>query len=333
MSKYTGSQCIICQNLFQDGDDIVVCPDCGTPYHRSCYTSAGRCVNDALHASSRSWQQQQDAVREKLGGQECPVCRHTNEPGARRCGVCGSPLIPEGSPTGRPGVTLRMPDGNTFFYDGTDPTCGLPKDELFEEERLEDVANFVRDNALIHLFNFKKFKETGKKIALNIWALAFPHLYFAYRKMWLYSILVIVISAVLGIPGLMSSLYLMLTDKDQQALLGEFYSADMLEMFAGAVPFLEAHESQLTLLGDVCYFLSIAMRIALLLFTNFLYYRFVLKKVKKIRLASISDYDRKRVLRAEGGVSFWNVLGALALYFVITTAVGAMVLMPFMTVA
>ena len=35
MSNYLGSKCIMCGQEFKENDDIVVCPDCGTPYHRA----------------------------------------------------------------------------------------------------------------------------------------------------------------------------------------------------------------------------------------------------------------------------------------------------------
>lgn len=335
MSKYTGSQCIICQNLFREEDDIVVCPECGTPYHRSCYQSAGQCVNEKLHASGVSWQQQRDATREKIGGRECPNCHHTNVPGAQQCEVCYHRFEEEAgsAANGRPGVNIRMADGSTYFYDGTDPTCGLPKDEMFEEERLEDIANFVRDNTLIHLFNFKKFKETGKKIAFNLWALLCPHLFFAHRKMWLASVLVILISAVLGIPSMLGSLYTVLDDPEQLELMMDIYQIDMLAMFGNALPFLEAHADRIGLLADVSNFLTVALRIVLCLFANWMYYRHVLRRVKKIRLGSATEHDKTCILKAEGGASFWNVVGALGLYFLITTLVNAAVMAPFMTIA
>ena len=82
MGKYTGCQCIICQKVFENDDDIVVCPDCGTPYHRSCYQSAGHCINQPLHAVGGSWQSIQDEHRRKLGGIECPHCGYVNLPDA-----------------------------------------------------------------------------------------------------------------------------------------------------------------------------------------------------------------------------------------------------------
>ena len=48
---YRGQHCPICGKEFCDGDDIVVCPECGTPYHRECYKTAGHCVNCLLYTS------------------------------------------------------------------------------------------------------------------------------------------------------------------------------------------------------------------------------------------------------------------------------------------
>ena len=36
-------------------DDIVVCPDCGTPYHRECWKKVGVCVHQADHAAGFEW--------------------------------------------------------------------------------------------------------------------------------------------------------------------------------------------------------------------------------------------------------------------------------------
>ena len=30
--RYTGETCPVCNQVFQEDDDIVVCPDCGTPH-------------------------------------------------------------------------------------------------------------------------------------------------------------------------------------------------------------------------------------------------------------------------------------------------------------
>ncbi|MCL1831829.1 MAG: hypothetical protein FWG45_02825 [Oscillospiraceae bacterium] len=49
MSKFAGVKCAACVEVFKDGDDVVVCPDCGTPHHRDCYAQNGGCVHIENH--------------------------------------------------------------------------------------------------------------------------------------------------------------------------------------------------------------------------------------------------------------------------------------------
>ena len=41
--------CPVCSNDFNEDDDVVFCPECGTPHHRDCYINLGECKNSALH--------------------------------------------------------------------------------------------------------------------------------------------------------------------------------------------------------------------------------------------------------------------------------------------
>ena len=45
MPKYYGCPCEGCGEPLTLKDDIVVCPDCGAPYHRTCYEKLGRCIH------------------------------------------------------------------------------------------------------------------------------------------------------------------------------------------------------------------------------------------------------------------------------------------------
>ena len=49
MKKNVGKTCPVCKKTFVESDDIVVCPECGTPHHRSCYASIGRCALSSKH--------------------------------------------------------------------------------------------------------------------------------------------------------------------------------------------------------------------------------------------------------------------------------------------
>ena len=66
MNDYVGCVCSVCNKPFAAGDDIVVCPECGTPYHRACYQATGGCVHEAQHAEGYAWQPQQHA--QQAGG-------------------------------------------------------------------------------------------------------------------------------------------------------------------------------------------------------------------------------------------------------------------------
>ena len=56
MTRYTGNHCPVCEQAFTDEDDIVVCPDCGTPYHRACWQKVGACMHKSEHAAGFEWQ-------------------------------------------------------------------------------------------------------------------------------------------------------------------------------------------------------------------------------------------------------------------------------------
>ena len=53
--KYENSICPGCGEAFKEDDDVVVCPECGTPQHRQCYINHGGCVNTALHGQGFVW--------------------------------------------------------------------------------------------------------------------------------------------------------------------------------------------------------------------------------------------------------------------------------------
>lgn len=51
MFLYENDICPVCSKPFEKGDDIVTCPECGTPHHRECYKDFGGCKNRSLHGT------------------------------------------------------------------------------------------------------------------------------------------------------------------------------------------------------------------------------------------------------------------------------------------
>ncbi len=98
--RYTGNICDGCKEVFKEEEDIVVCPECATPQHRSCYDENGKCVNEHLHSEGFQWQGESvneaplsssTLVKEETKGEPlyCPNCNYANKPGTEACEQCG----------------------------------------------------------------------------------------------------------------------------------------------------------------------------------------------------------------------------------------------------
>ncbi len=49
---YTNKFCPVCKKIFTENDDVVVCPECGTPHHRECYLKNEACFNKESHGTN-----------------------------------------------------------------------------------------------------------------------------------------------------------------------------------------------------------------------------------------------------------------------------------------
>lgn len=325
MPNFTGCPCKVCQNLFREDDDIVVCPECGTPYHRSCYEAKGTCINTELHASGKSWQ---EAHRSKLLDRSCPNCHHINAPDAAFCSICRTPLKETAQGDDAPDVSVMMPGGGSMRFNINDPCCGLPKDEPFDGEPLQDVASFVRNNTLYYIPLFKRFKDTGKKLSLNLPSFLFPHLYFANRKVWPMALLSILVMTVCKIPSILTSMKMAFTDKSMIKMYKE-YGMDIPELYGDLLAFIEANETLIQTLDVALYAVQLVFCVLMCVFSNYIYYRHVIKKVKGTARTSTPQVRQMLLLR-DGGTSFWSMLGAIAIYYAAVMGIMMVILMLFM---
>ena len=55
MADFTGCKCPVCQQPFTEEDDLVVCPECGAPYHRACYQKNAGCLFAGRHGAGFEW--------------------------------------------------------------------------------------------------------------------------------------------------------------------------------------------------------------------------------------------------------------------------------------
>ncbi len=93
MPKYYGQPCTSCGKPLTEKDDIVVCPECGSPYHRECYNKEGRCINTELHDKGLTWQPVPAADEHaEHRTVKCAVCGADNDSQSAFCSKCGAPI-------------------------------------------------------------------------------------------------------------------------------------------------------------------------------------------------------------------------------------------------
>ncbi len=304
MAKFTGSECLVCKEKFIDSDDIVVCPQCGTPYHRECYAKEGSCINTSLHEENKSWSETEEAKHsESELSKKCPFCNHDNKAHTLICEQCGASLIDnlkfgsENQQNANSGFGTQNPNHDVFTFNPQDRLCGMnPDDTLDGDVKISEAADFIGTNVPYYLMNFKRMKDTGKKISLSFASVIFSEFYFAYRKMLPEAVIITVLKAVISIPTLI------------------YYFKNMLSSFVDAgypVKFLKSLDIEgfsFELFASIANYASIAIIILSFLFANCLYYRHMQRKIKKIKSQFTSKEDISAKIILSGGTSIAAVI-------------------------
>ena len=315
MAGYIGTRCMVCSEKFTEEDDIVVCPECGTPYHKECYKKEEKCVNTVLHENGGSWKPSYDTGSDGSQTESvvCRFCGYSNPPLTLFCRKCGMPAqslqdinaenIRNEQRYG--GVNINSDPGayngnagsgmpfTPFLINFSDPLCGFNPDEDFDGVKMSELGDFVGTNTHYYLPIFKRFKESGRLLTWNFSAMLVPELYFAYRKMPLYAFAALIMRFVSLIPQLIMFCA-------QMPQYGRLYE------FASKFDFTGTAFSGVLML---CSIIVYALMFTSGLMGNKLYYNHTLKKIGKIKSCSDSANDIY-ILNRKGGTSG----GLLALF-------------------
>ena len=305
MTGHIGTRCIVCSEKFTSEDDIVVCPECGTPYHKDCYSKEGSCVNTVLHKNGGEWKPSYDVGS---GGEEntetvCRFCGYTNPPLTLFCGRCGmpSPSIHSemnGAEQRYRGVNInddpnaynRNANGgmqfNPFFVNFSDPLCGFSPDEDVDGVKMSELGDFVGTNTHYYLPIFKQFKDMGRRFSLNFPAMLFPELYFSYRKMPLLALAALLMRFLSLIPRFIYAF----SGISGYGIISEFASRFNV---SGS-----AFQGVLLISTAISYVLMFTFGF----YGNKLYYSNSIRKIKKIKEIR-SGAELRAVLFRKGGTS------------------------------
>lgn len=206
MFDYAGNQCPYCSETFQKGDDVAVCPDCGTPHHRACYLEHKACANAEKHEADYDWRA--DNIHTQVSDTfSCPGCGNEIAAGTSVCESCGmdlagqiSPYAPTATPVARMNEPTQIPVspfGNTFSQSAGTPTFHAKE---FDGISVADWLKYIGNSAGYYLTFFQIQDDTGRKTSFTFSAALFPWLYFLYRKLWAFAALAFAITCLVYAP-------------------------------------------------------------------------------------------------------------------------------------
>ena len=321
MTRYTGNHCPVCEQAFTDTDDIVVCPDCGTPYHRDCWKKVGACMHRSEHAAGFEWQPEIGPEAVKAAHEAtCPNCGTRNTPGAARCSHCGCPLprseadsADAAKPEEQVPIYARDPSavnnrsaapGPHIETYSADREGGIYRREIGPEDTIDgikakDWAAYVGRSPMYYLMQFFRMSITNRKAAVCLSAFLFGPAYLFYRKMWKEGLLTAILTIVLSIPTFIEII--------------SVFNPSLL----GAMPL-----GWLPVAVNVCAVASWALNIILGLFAGSWYRREAKKNIDRIYADYPDGEARTDALLQKGGT---NLLAAL-LYFGIMLLLASLVI-------
>ncbi len=307
MYNFKGEPCSICNEPFKKGDDVVVCPECGTPYHRECYLKEKRCLFEDKHAQGFEYKpkkEEQQKVR-------CANCGAENENEALICTHCQSPIKKEFTEDGvnydeqgrkrvQPNLEKQQNNVYSVLPEGlVNPNITQMFDEKIMLRKYDDIsaadwAKFIGKSAPVYLYRFFNMDSTKRKTTFCFSALLFAPFYFLFRKMWFWAIVSIIGSAIVNIPGVIS-----------------IFQALGLPLFSSITA------QSLYYINIACYVLNFAMSIYFGLYAFYLFRQHGVKIIKKLQQSetSVDEYNKK--LTKAGAPS----AVAVAIYIVIALAI------------
>ena len=316
--NWNGINCDVCQKPFKEGDDVVVCPDCGTPMHRSCYRELGHCPHEDRHAEGFVWsapsrepsvplkdqQKTPDGKEIPDGYVMCSRCGTVNPKTNEYCELCRYPLKKTG--TKIPGADREVTDENgsntTFAEYMKDQVNVNPEEQVSDELTAREVAAYVGPNSLNFLYKFRNMLQNRTSVSFNLPAFLFNGFYCFYRKMYKVGAVVLLISLLSYVPFLV------------------YYIPYFKEMLAGGASTLAELTTiamgaetakQLLLTSKIANYVGLVLNVLCGLFVNKFYLKQVQAAVKAERIhshASIGSPQYYGELTRRGGTSGLSVL-------------------------
>ena len=166
--KYENYICPVCKEQFTEDSDVVVCPECGTPHHRSCWKQNGRCANEDKHGAQETIEVEYVQVEDAPSQEEASTQTEAKP-------LDDAQAIEEMRETLQ---RVGQGDMSGFLLNGN-------------HSSLYEAA--IGKNQKYYIPRFMLIDKTKKAISWNLFAFLVPMAWTLYRKMYRFTALIMAI--------------------------------------------------------------------------------------------------------------------------------------------
>ena len=284
--------CAHCKAYLFEEDDVVYCPVCGAPHHRSCYNDLGHCALEELHGTENEYKRPNIAEakeNKKENITKCEICGGEYDSSLGKCPKCYSPDF------------TRFGGFTSFDFLG-----GVPADQdLGDGVTADDAKNFVFANTHRYIPKFAILNGKRKR-SWNWLGFLFPAPWMLSRKMYKGGIITLLLSIVSNFLA-----YPLMFRLANMGIDISYYNYETANQIVESLPEIGNLLIVLAFLGSL---IDLGLRIFTGVFGDYFYKKHTIKTIKKIKSESSdiqSDY------RKFGGVNFiLFFLGMLAMQYI-----------------
>lgn len=325
--RYENEKCPVCGKVFTEEDEVVVCPMCATPHHRSCFNENGKCANEHLHEEGFVWQKAEKKEPEKAVEPEnvpkteeettiCPECGAVNKKKAFSCSNCGMLLNEELVKQFQP------PKEGSVFIEGKP----VDDNDFIDTEKTVTVAEaaaFIQKRKESYVKTFLDAKVNNRKPKFNFAAFIFGPLWFFFRKIYkagfafiglIMAVMCFVMTFYVKICSEAFSFILENQDALMQETIDEAFYTRVAELISKGV---ESHPTEVMIMAGLLLLIPVINFISGI-FANKLYLGHIKNTVSKIKAVSPNNAAYFTYLYAKGGTSLLNAfLIGMSVYYLL----------------
>ena len=287
--KYSNYKCPVCSNQFTEDDDVVVCPECGTPHHRECYIQNGACANLDKHGTNEPIEVEFVDVEDKE-----------------------EPAFEEKS------TENKAENSQQAVQEIIEEMKGAKGDYMLNGKHVSFYEAAIKKNQKYYIPRFMLMDKTKKAVSWNIGGFFVPLAWCLYRKMYKFAAIILALYVLLiGTIGfsVISNEEFINTINECAQEDPNFYENILLYNTNNSNVSLTEKQMKLNTLSNeykppvpvqiMIYLITYGIRIIMGIYATNLYYKKLTKNIEKVDKLDLSpDMKRSVLFRKCGTLPF-----------------------------